>query len=86
VEVDRITGARAALEGVAVVTPPSAGQRIWAVTLEPGVAAPPVRSAMLSLVAAQALPMTSIREIVPSLEDVYRRAVGRTGRGREVAA
>jgi ABC-2 type transport system ATP-binding protein len=86
VEVDRITAALAALEGVAVVTPPSAGQRIWAVTLEPAVAAPPVRSAMLSLVAAQALPMTSIREIVPSLEDVYRRAVGRTGRGREVAA
>ena len=86
VEADRITGLLTRLEGVAVVTSGGAADRVWGVTLAPGASAGPVRSAILAAVAAEGLPMTSIREVVPSLEDIYRRAVGRTGRGREVAA
>jgi hypothetical protein len=36
-----------------------------------------VRSAVLAAVAAEALPLASIRAVLPSLEDVYRRAVAR---------
>ena len=45
-----------------------------------------VRTRIFAIVAEQALPLTSIREVVPSLEDIYRRAVARPARGREVAA
>jgi hypothetical protein len=43
-----------------------------------------VRTAVLAAVAREQLPLTSIRAIVPSLEDIYRRAVsgaGPAGRG-----
>jgi hypothetical protein len=33
-------------------------------------------------VAAEQLPLTSIRAVVPSLEDIYRRAVARPGGSR----
>jgi hypothetical protein len=36
-----------------------------------------VRSAVLAVVAAEGLPLASIRAVLPSLEDVYRRAVAR---------
>jgi hypothetical protein len=36
-----------------------------------------VRTAVLGTVAQHGLPLTSIRPIVPSLEEIYRRAVAR---------
>ena len=46
-----------------------------------------VRSRILAIVGEEALPLTSIREVVPSLEDIYRKAVARpSARPREVAA
>ena len=40
-----------------------------------------VRSAILAVVAAEGLPLASIRAVLPSLEDVYRRAVARPATG-----
>ena len=47
-----------------------------------------VRSAVLGLAAAGSVPMTSVRQIVPSLDDIYRRALEERGLARhgEVAA
>jgi hypothetical protein len=45
-----------------------------------------VRTRILGIVAEERLPLVSIREIVPSLEDIYRRAVARPSARREVAA
>jgi hypothetical protein len=44
-------------------------------SIAPGADPAGVRAAVLAAVAREGLPLTSIRAIVPSLEDVYRRAV-----------
>ena len=54
----------------------SAG-RPWVLTVAPGSDPTAVRSAVLAAVAAEGLPLASIRAVVPSLEDIYRRAVAR---------
>ena len=51
----------------------------WHLTIERGVDPAAVRSAVLAAVAAEHLPLTSIRTVVPSLEDIYRKAVARPG-------
>jgi hypothetical protein len=47
----------------------------WRLSIAPNSDPAKVRSAVLAAVAAEQLPLTSIRAIVPSLEDIYRRAV-----------
>ena len=49
----------------------------WTLTVAPGSDPAAVRSAVLAVVAAEGLPLASIRAVLPSLEDVYRRAVAR---------
>jgi ABC-2 type transport system ATP-binding protein len=49
----------------------------WILTVAPGNDPATVRSAVLAAVAAEGLPLASIRAVLPSLEDVYRRAVAR---------
>ena len=49
----------------------------WILTVAPGDDPSVVRSGILAAVAAEGLPLASIRAVVPSLEDVYRRAVAR---------
>ena len=49
----------------------------WILTVAPGSDPAVVRSAVLAVVAAEGLPLASIRAILPSLEDIYRRAVAR---------
>ena len=51
-------------------------------------AGPRVRTAILALAASGSLPLTSVRQIVPSLDDIYRRALEERGMARhgEVAA
>jgi hypothetical protein len=49
----------------------------WILTVAPGSEPTTVRSGILAAVAAEGLPLASIRAVVPSLEDVYRRAVAR---------
>ena len=49
----------------------------WILTVASGSDPTAVRSGILAAVAAEGLPLASIRAVVPSLEDVYRRAVAR---------
>jgi len=72
------TDARAALRavpGVAAVDDGSRPGDPWVLTVAPGHDPSEVRSRVLAVVAAEALPLASIRAVLPSLEDVYRRAV-----------
>ena len=67
----RIPGVRS------VVAPERAGD-VWLVRAERGSGAR-VRTAILALAANGALALTSVREVVPSLDDIYRRALERRG-------
>ena len=51
-----------------------------------GGAGPRVRAAVLALGASGALPLTSVREIVPSLDEIYRRALETRRTARPEAA
>jgi ABC-2 type transport system ATP-binding protein len=67
----------AAVPGVASVVDGKHAGDPWVVTIAPGAEPITVRSALLATVASEMLPLASIRAVVPSLEDVYRRAVAR---------
>ncbi|HEX5239495.1 MAG TPA: hypothetical protein VFW20_00725, partial [Candidatus Limnocylindrales bacterium] len=41
-----------------------------------------VRASILTLAATQAVPLTSVRAVVPSLDDIYRRAVEQRAQAR----
>jgi ABC-2 type transport system ATP-binding protein len=45
-----------------------------------------VRASILTLAATQAVPLTSVREVVPSLDDIYRRALEQRGLARAKVA
>jgi ABC-2 type transport system ATP-binding protein len=75
---DDVERARAILRAVPGVT--RLGDSIrpgdpWHISIAPGSDPAAVRTAVLAAVAREGLPLTSIRAIVPSLEDIYRRAV-----------
>src|SRR5688572_12429070 len=53
----------------------------WTLTVAPGSDPSVVRSAVLAVVASEGLPLASIRAVLPSLEDIYRRAVARPATG-----
>ena len=79
------TRARSVLGAVRGVTSISDSVRPgdpWHLEIERGVDPASVRSGVLAAVAAEHLPLTSIRSVVPSLEDIYRRAVARPGGSR----
>jgi len=61
------------------------GATPWILTIEPGADPAVVRRAVLAVVAEHALPLRSIRPVVPSLEDIYRRAVAQPLPPRTVA-
>jgi ABC-2 type transport system ATP-binding protein len=87
VEIERIAALIGAIDGVTSVTPAETSVQPWSVIVGELTAAPAVRSRILAIVAETGLPLTSIREVVPSLEDIYRKAVSRpSSRNREVAA
>jgi ABC-2 type transport system ATP-binding protein len=70
--------ARAVLRAVPGVTRLSDSIRPgdpWHISIDPAADPATVRTAVLAAVAREGLPLTSIRAIVPSLEDIYRRAV-----------
>jgi ABC-2 type transport system ATP-binding protein len=64
----------AGVESVAAGTGPTDP---WSITIRSADEMASVRSAVLAAVAQHGLPLTSIRPIVPSLEEIYRRAVAR---------
>ncbi|MBA2700828.1 MAG: ABC transporter ATP-binding protein [Chloroflexi bacterium] len=66
-----------AIDGVAAADPGPRPGDPWLITVrQPGEAAA-VRAAILRVIAEAGLPLVSIRSNVPSLEDVYRRAISR---------
>jgi ABC-2 type transport system ATP-binding protein len=86
-EIERIRQRIAAIDGVTDVTPGATTAHPWSVTVGDLAMAGEVRSRILAIVGEESLPLTSIREVVPSLEDIYRKAVARpSARQREVAA
>ena len=86
-EIERIRQRIAALDGVTDVIPGATTAHPWTVTVGDLAMAGEVRSKILAIVGEDSLPLTSIREVVPSLEDIYRKAVARpSARQREVAA
>jgi ABC-2 type transport system ATP-binding protein len=76
----------AAVPGVASVDDGAHLGDPWVITMAPGADPIAVRSAVLAAVAAETLPLASIRAVVPSLEDVYRRAVARPSTSPRTAA
>jgi ABC-2 type transport system ATP-binding protein len=74
--------ARSVLAAVPGVTDIADGVRPgdpWHLTIERSADPAAVRSAVLAAVGAEHLPLMSIRTMMPSLEDIYRRAVARPG-------
>jgi ABC-2 type transport system ATP-binding protein len=76
-----------AVPGVAAISPSIRPGDPWHVSIAESADAATVRTAVLAAVAENRLPLTSIRAIVPSLEDIYRRAVaGPRAQRAEVAS
>jgi ABC-2 type transport system ATP-binding protein len=74
------TSARSTLAAVPGVESVADGSRPgdpWTLTVTPAHDPVEVRGGVLAAVAAAGLPLASIRLVLPSLEDVYRRAVAR---------
>jgi ABC-2 type transport system ATP-binding protein len=67
----------AAVPGVASIDDGSRPGEPWTLSVAPGHDPVEVRHGVLAAVAAAGLPLASIRLVLPSLEDVYRRAVAR---------
>ena len=61
------------------------GAAPWIVSIARGTDPAAVRRAVLAVVAEHSLPLSSIRAVVPSLEDIYRRAVAQPLPPRTVA-
>jgi ABC-2 type transport system ATP-binding protein len=68
----------AALDGVESVLPPGDERGSWQLTVRPSSAESRVRQEVLVAAVEHGLHLTSIRPIVPSLDDIYRSAVVRT--------
>ncbi len=79
-------GVLAAVPGVETLTDGPRPGDPWTLAVAPGSDPAAVRSAVLAVVAAEGLPLASIRVVLPSLEDVYRRAVARPGAARTAVA
>lgn len=82
----------AAVPGVASVEPLAdlghslaTGATPWILTIAPDADPNAVRRAVLAVVAEHSLPLSAIRPVVPSLEDIYRRAVAQPLPPRTVA-
>ena len=71
-----------AVPGVASITHGARPGEPWHLEVAPGADPAAVRSGVFAAVATEQLPLTSIRAVVPSLEDIYRRAVARPGGSR----
>jgi len=68
----------ARIDGVLSVEPAKKPSDPWLLTIRSPEEADRVRAAVLGIVAEGSLPLTSIRPLVPSLEEIYRRAVSGT--------
>ena len=81
------TGLLGSIQDVAQVDAPERPTDPFGLVVKPGIPAGPVREAILQAAVAKGLRLSSIREVVPSLDDIYRIALHARGLGhREVAA
>jgi ABC-2 type transport system ATP-binding protein len=76
-EVERAGTALRGLTGVERVVPPGDAADAWQVIVRPAAAEGGVRQDILVAAVEHGLRLTSIRPIVPSLDDIYRVAVSR---------
>lgn len=83
---DEATDPSAALQAVpgveAATLDPGVGA--WQITVRPATASARVREAVIDAAARHRLRMTSLRELEPSLEDIYRTAVASMAGGRSL--
>ena len=77
-EVEVTTPAVGEIPDVAEVSPGPRPIDPWTVAVRPPSAEGAVRQAILAKAAGEGLRLVSLRPIVPSLEEIYRRAVART--------
>ena len=77
-DVARAERALRALDGVTDVTPPARDGDPWGVAVRPADAEGRVRQAILVAAVEHGLRLTTLRPVVPSLDDIYRSAVVRT--------
>jgi ABC-2 type transport system ATP-binding protein len=75
---ERAPALLAAIPNVADVSPGPRPIDPWIVSVRPPLAEGAVRQAILAKAAGEGLRLVSLRPIVPSLEEIYRRAVART--------
>ena len=73
----RATEVLGALAGVESVTPPTDGRGAWRLSVRPAEAEGRVRQEVLVAAVQHGLRLTTLRPIVPSLDDIYRAAVVR---------
>jgi ABC-2 type transport system ATP-binding protein len=78
-DVERAGRALRGLGSVRSVEPPADGAATWRVHVRPAEAEPSVRQAILVAAVEHGFRLTALRPIVPSLEEIYRTAVKRTG-------
>jgi ABC-2 type transport system ATP-binding protein len=76
---ERAGTALTGLPNVESVEPPGAHGHAWRLTVRPASAEVAVREAVLATVVAAGLRLTELRPTVPSLDDIYRSALGRHG-------
>lgn len=76
---ERVSEALGAIDGVAAVHPPTAHHGDWTLEITSPGAVSGVLAGVLLAAARDGLRLTSIRELVPSLDDIYRRAVAEAG-------
>ena len=67
------------IEGVSEVRPPERPGEPFTLLAQPRDATGAVREAVLATAASRGLRLSSIREVVPSLDDIYRRALHERG-------
>ncbi|MBA2373053.1 MAG: ABC transporter ATP-binding protein [Chloroflexi bacterium] len=86
-ERERAASLLGAVDGVVAVHPGPRPIDPWLVTVRDRDEVAAIRTAIMRVVAEAGLPLVSIRSVVPSLEDIYRRAIAspmppRDARGR----
>ena len=77
VQVARASQVLGGLTGVESVAPPTDGKGAWRLTVRPAAAESRVRQDVLVAAVEHGLHLTTLRPIVPSLDDIYRLAVQR---------
>jgi ABC-2 type transport system ATP-binding protein len=83
---DRAEAVLRRVEHVVAVVRPSAPGEAWRLDVQPASVEAHARQQIVEVVAAAGLPLTSLQTRVPSLDEIYRRAVQRSGGSRAVAA